>query len=77
MAVVYNPFTESLQFLNSASGGMTVVTSDPSSPAVDDIWLLKQDRAGQAMGVLGLTYTDTVYLLSVKGATGIFRVRLT
>lgn len=77
MAIVYNPFTDTMQFLNPSGSGVNVVTSDPASPMVDEVWLLKQGNAGYAMGVLGLTYSGgESYYLSVKGATGVFRVRL-
>jgi len=77
MAVVFNPFTGDFQYLNSGgSSQITQVTSDPSSPQSGDVWVLvngSAGSAGQAMGILGLTYSRTEatsYQFSIKLANG-------
>ncbi len=59
------------------SSGLSVVTTDPGSPTTDQMWILKQGGAGMAMGVLGLTYTDFNYYLSIRGTISTYRVQLT
>ena len=51
--------------------GITVVTSDPISPADDEMWVLKTvttsgQAAGNAMGVMGLTYSGIVTIATYK-----------
>lgn len=52
------------------------VVSDPASPTAGQMWVLaigQVGTAGQAMGVLGLTYSDEVvqsYQLSYKASNG-------
>lgn len=68
----------------SPSVQVTEVVSDPSAPAAGDVWIKtigQVGTAGQAMGVLGLTYSRTEvnkYYLSFKTDNGdIKRIELT
>lgn len=60
----------------TGSSGISEVDTDPSSPTPGTMWLKANGRvgtAGQAMGVLGLTYSQSEvasYQLSIKTSEG-------
>lgn len=68
---------------STGSSTISQVTTDPVNPTTGQMWVLASGTvgsAGQAMGVLGLTYSRTevnIYQLSFKTTNGdIKRVRL-
>jgi hypothetical protein len=77
------------EIVGAAAGGSPIVPevdTDPGAPVDGELWLLKTTTggasAGDAMGVLGLTYAggggSTTYELSIKTiADGIKRITVT
>jgi len=59
LQIVFNPFTGKFDFVNSTNTTIPEVTMDPSSPTAGETWVLMSSvgLAGEAMGVLGLTYS--------------------
>ncbi len=76
LKIVFNPFTGKFDFINSTSLTIPEVMVDPSSPGAGDSWVLLSHvgLAGEAMGVLGLTYSGDIvsnrYLLSYYTTEG-------
>lgn len=65
-----------IPYTSGGSSTIPEVTTDPVSPTINQAWVLDIGSvgvAGQAMGVLGLTYSRTEvdqYQLSIKMANG-------
>jgi hypothetical protein len=76
---VFNPLSGKFDIVNVASGGTPTIPEvyqDPSSPTPQQTWILATTNytAGQAMGIMGLTYSGDLasdtYQLSYRTNEG-------
>lgn len=77
---VFNPLTAKFDIINVGSSGTPsipeVYNTDPISPNPEDTWILaiEVNVAGEAMGIMGLTYSGDVgsfkYKLSYRTLEG-------
>lgn len=76
---VFNPLTAKFDVVNVGSGGPATIQelySDPVTPSPQDTWVLAVEfaGAGDAMGIMGLTYSGDLagftYKLSYRTIEG-------
>lgn len=80
LKIIFNPISGKFDYINTSTAGSVSIpeyTTDPVSPAAEDVWVLKSNvggiTAGQTMGLLlSLTYAvpTLMYQLSYRTAEG-------
>ncbi len=72
MPVTFNPFTDNLDFTGSSSGTIPEYMVDPSSPAANQVWVLRLQSIQTSIFPLGMVLTggSSAYKLSYRTTEG-------